>query len=378
MKVDDFLKNQIKNISPETLLARGVLQLANDKKTYICPFCGNGTGKSGDGLAVKQYSWGYNFRCFGGGCGGANYDNIALLANYYGLNPRADFIEVCKHAAADFLGIFDTDNNSDFSACHNLTPLKTPPEKTIVQNETDIELKKLTQKYIDAVLQLADNLENVSEENLRGLSVETLRYFHCVYVERWIHPKTFAEYKLGLRDTLPLRSRRILIPSYDKKHYVAVLVQSDRTPENKKYWKMHTSEKSPFGLQTLCEYTECIWIYEGEFNCLTAFQSWNVERNFLKKTMLIFRADSTQCLETGEVIKAGSIPYSAFIATGGAAESNWIESLDAKCKELGISPRIVINFDKDKAGEGGAEKIQKELRARGYIVTVNFVKGDDE
>ena len=373
---DSFLKSQIKNIAPADLIAAGVLQLANDKKSPVCPLCGNGTGKSGDGLAVKHYSWGYSHKCFK--CG-ESFDNIKLLALYYGLDTRADFKEILNRAAADFgiaTGNFPANSFADY---HNLQPTKTilPPKKNIEEVEKECKLKALYLRLTIKDLGTPDNLEKISEYNRRGLTVETLRYFKCIYVENWIHPKNRAEYKLGICKNLPPASRRILIPSFGGSHYVAVLVKSDRNEEYQKYWKQHTAGKSDFfGVQTLTADTECVFIYEGEFNAMTAFQAWK-ENNFLRESMNIFEVDTAENLTSGENISADFIPYSAFLAVGGVAESNWIEYFDKKCKEFGIAPRVIINFDKDKAGKDGASKVQKELRARGYLTAINFIEGAD-
>lgn len=365
------LKTQIKNIPPAEMEGRNVIQLAKDKKTYVCPFCGNGTGKSGDGLAAKRYSWGYNFKCFGG-CNGANYDNISLLAAYFGLDTRADFREILRRAAALFGMATNDFPSNDFSSYHNLKPLKNlPPKKSIAETEDEIRIKKLMLKIVGKDLTAPDKLELIPDSDRRGIDIETFRFFHCIFCPKWIHPKLRAQGKSVST------SRRILIPSPGNNHYVAVLLDSDRTIENKKYWKMHTTGKFEiFGLQTLKVHTEYIFVYEGEFNAMTAWQTWK-DFNFLRETMNILEVDTAKNIDNGEIVSADSVPYSAFIATGGASELSWIESIDEKCKTFGIVPRVIINFDKDKAGEGGAEKIQKELRARGYMTAINFIEGED-
>lgn len=92
------MKDKIKNICPETLEAHGVIQRAKDGKTHICPNCGNGTGKTGDGIVFQDKGGVWLAKCFKCGKG---FDNFDLLAFHYGLDIRADFIEICKRAAAD-------------------------------------------------------------------------------------------------------------------------------------------------------------------------------------------------------------------------------------------------------------------------------------
>ena len=64
-----FSKNTIdaiKQITPERLEAAGVIALANDGKSYVCPACGNGTGETGDGIvpSIEKGIWLYHcFKC---------------------------------------------------------------------------------------------------------------------------------------------------------------------------------------------------------------------------------------------------------------------------------------------------------------------------
>ena len=65
--------------SEENIAKRLGLPLANDKKSYICPECGNGSGSTGDG--IKQSTWNGRlvWHCYR--CGGhwSNVDLIALV-----------------------------------------------------------------------------------------------------------------------------------------------------------------------------------------------------------------------------------------------------------------------------------------------------------
>ena len=419
----DYLINQIKNLSPDYLAARGVIQKANSNMkvngfyTWLCPFCNNGgKGKTGDGLAVKHYSWGYSYKCYS--CG-KSFDNLTLLAIYYGLQATGkDFVELLKRAAEDF-GIatdFNFSQSSNFNSYHNLKPLqikveKTTPAPTPLSAEK-IEAQRLEAEYIKQVLALPDNIEKIPIDCRRGLSIETLRYFHCVYVEKWIHPKIFAEYKVGLRDKLPARSRRIIIPTSDGKHYNAVLLQTDRTAENKSFWKMHAGKKSvPFGIETIKGIEEPT-AEEGEGEILTftdeELNTESEELNFLKYTLKIFEANSAVklCDEKEKIIaRLKKAPTEtvivvegefdamhawqsnqkallqikeksagrAFIATGGIAERNWIDVADTRCQTLAIKPLFVIMFDKGEKELLNADSCAMELQKRGYPAAVKLV-----
>jgi len=389
----DSLITQIKNIPPADLAAHGVIvpakTSANGEKTYICPICNNGSGKSGDGIAFKDKGGAWLAKCFKCGRG---FDNISLFALHYGLDTRADFTEILKRAAADF-GIatdLQFSASKSFNDYHNLTPLKiekaAPPA---AQKPIQIEVENLTAEYIKQVLALPDNLERLPLEDRRGLTLETLRYFHCSYVEKWIHPKIFAEYKLGLRDKSKLlpRTRRLIIPTADGLHYNAVLLNSDRPKFQSNKWKMHAGKKSvPFGIETIrgadyslfenegegeteelekisdsedwaeiaaicgCITIEYVIVVEGEIDAMSAWQAY--KNSLDKKPKVLDRA---------------------FIATGGIAERCWIKAVDSKCKELEISPLFVIMFDNGEAEKLNAESCAKELKKLGYPAAVKLV-----
>ena len=66
----------------------------------------------------------------------------------------------------------------------------------------------------------------------RGLSMDTLRHFHCGYLTEWNHPKTRAEEKYGKREKLPPTSQRIIVPTLSGEHYNAILPEKFRNKSN--------------------------------------------------------------------------------------------------------------------------------------------------
>ena len=51
--IPENVKHEILAISPDTLHARGVIKLAGDNKSFVCPVCGNGEGEDGTGITPK-------------------------------------------------------------------------------------------------------------------------------------------------------------------------------------------------------------------------------------------------------------------------------------------------------------------------------------
>ena len=139
MTFSNDVKTQIKNIPPEELAARGVIvparTKANGKLTYICPECGNGEGDSGDGIAFEYKDGAWLAKCFKCGKG---FDNFILLALHYHLDPRADFPEICRRAAADFGLSADNDAPPKFAPKVNDTAALAQDSKELELIQTDI------------------------------------------------------------------------------------------------------------------------------------------------------------------------------------------------------------------------------------------------
>ena len=68
------------NSLPEAVVARRLgLSTARDGKSYLCPDCGNGSGKSGDGIKQSKLNGKLVWHCYR--CGGhwSNVDLVALV-----------------------------------------------------------------------------------------------------------------------------------------------------------------------------------------------------------------------------------------------------------------------------------------------------------
>lgn len=376
---NNFLKDTVKFIEPESLELRGVITKAktraNGYPTFICPECGNGTGKTGDGLVVYKNSDGYAYHCNKSGC---HFDNISLLGRHYGLDTRRDFQEILHRAADDF-GIVDT---SDFENYHYLQK-KSSPNSLITNSNKEEKTETLAQDspllapMIENDIARAINcLEELPLADRRGLSLETFKYFRCGFLSNWVHPKILLEGK-NIKPT-----RRIIIP-ISLSHYIAVALDSDRKKDESEYWKIpkpywkmkvKTQEYTGFfGSSTITDKTELILIFEGEIDAMTAYQAI-FQNNFLQDSMKLFGVDSATDLETGEIITASNLTFKniAYIATGSASSKTWIKALNCICNHYKIKPRIIILFDNDEAGKTNAPRCMEELVNLGYSVSVQF------
>ena len=92
MKIDEKLIKCVKNIPPEVLENHGVISVAkaviNEKPTYICPLCDNGTGKDGIEIQPTYFDGIWLYYCF---VCNKILDNIKFLAIHYNLDSKLNF-----------------------------------------------------------------------------------------------------------------------------------------------------------------------------------------------------------------------------------------------------------------------------------------------
>ena len=379
----DDLRAKIKSFAPEELESRGVIvpakTSANGKKTYICPNCGNGSGKSGDGIAFKFKDGAWFAKCFGECSEG--FDNIKLLALHYGIeNHGAGHFEILKRAAADF-GL--SADFQEFQSYHNLKPIQirakipSPPVKSAEELAQESKLIELLRKDIAFARANLKDFTLSKGGKWRDLTFETLDFFYCGYDEFWVNP--YARLK-NVRHATP--TPRVIIPADNS--YLARLtvpLENYKNAPDFEYIKEkpHFGTISTFGVKTITAATEIIVVVEGEIDCMQLWQAYHAkeqELDFLRFTCNIFETADVSLITDKETIPVSkaTLAQKAFIATCGAASKNWIDEVDAKCKGFNCRPLFVIMFDDDDAGRKNAPKCKAELNRRGYPAAVKFLK----
>ena len=312
----------IKTLTPATLESHGVITAApktvKGENTYICPVCGNGSGKDGDGITAKDYGDHVGYKCFK--CG-RKFDNIDLLAEHYGLNSQLDFVEICKRACDDFNIPLLTEGDEGVSIRRGkATPVIKASSPAPPADPALLEL-------IRADIQAAkENLDNLPGDARRGLSLETLREFGCGYLEDWTSPQSrFA-------GTYATPTPRLIIPSGD--HYLARLtVPLKSFPEKRRQFiheKQHAGAKKLFGAELLANLTpqsNLVIVTEGEIDAMSIYQ-------------------------------ALSIPA---VATGGAIHFPLFIEAIKDCADI----LVLILFDSDETGRGAAANFRQALLERG-------------
>lgn len=315
----------INAIPPETLLAHGVITRAKDEKSFVCIECGNGEGEHGTGLIPKFMDGVWKWHCFK--CD-RSFNNITILAIYYGLNSQTDFVEICKRACNDF-GIY--------------FPFNDVPEKT--KSITKSNLIKAD------ILAAQANIENLPLDARRGLILETYQLHKCGYLPDW---KTIESRISGVLNSTP--TPRLIIPT-GLTHYLARLTVDisnfDNAPDRAYITeKPHAGTKLPFAIDFITEQTKVIVVVEGEIDAMSLNQVFGVE-------------------------------HRVAIATLGAAVSKDIkrsifEKLDSIFADKDKKPFILILFDNDTSGKTNAPKLTETFIQRGYPATFDFFSDGNE
>ena len=196
-------------------------------------------------------------------------------------------------------------------------------------------------------LQLKDFIARCKNNLWRGLTEETLEKHGCGYIEEWQQIQNIITGK----DKFIKSTRRVIIPTADGDHYNAVALDEDRPALDKKYWKIHSGKKHPFGIQFVNEDTNAIIVVEGENDAMSLNQVYGYH----------FRNAIATC--------------GAGVAKNIATE--FFETLD-KFFDDKKKPIILILFDNDNAGRNNAKKFCNECVQRGYPTVYAFYSDGDK
>ena len=297
-----------------------VLMTDRQGRGYICPICGNGSGESGDGITPLEEENGTLFNhCFKCGFSG---NNIGLISKVSGLDWKSPkVLAVGLH----LLNLAEQNKSVDFEL---------PPVEKKVKEKTQAELALIAADIAES----QKHLDELPMEDRRGLTIDTLRHFHCGYDLKWMHTKT----RLANKYVTP--SRRLIVPTPN--HYLAVMPKRDRTGSEYEKPKMHAGNKEMFNVDAVVPH-KLVIITEGEIDAMSIWQVTN-----------------------GEVNVA---------AIGGADKKALLKFLNSK--ELSDADKLncffVILFDNDNAGYTNAPELVNDLICAGYPAIAAFLSDGD-
>ena len=320
----------------------------NGYATYICPNCGNGKGKNGDGIALDTSSKsGFpHWKCF---CCDLYADVLELWKLHTDISDNAEAFRT----AYNYYDIFvDDDYRTDFKAYSK--PVETvqrnfskttsttanKPSDSVQRANMDSlvtenslqanssQESNRTAPEVDYTNFFLQANQNISKTNYhRGISLDTLNRFKIGYVENWRHPKT------------PLTvstSPRLIIPT-SKHSYLARDTRENLTATQKKYSKSKVGAVHIFNVNALQTAQKPIFIVEGEIDALSIIDVG------------------------GEAIALGST-------------SNVRKLLETLEKQKPMQP-LIIAPDNDEAGQKALKQLSDGLDSLGIeYYNINFIK----
>ena len=222
------------------------------RRGFICPLCGNGSGSSGDGVTfIKNSLTVHCFRCNFSG------DLIALKSQEHGCS----YVDAAK-ALAVVLGVAERNDerytNPELVEKMRLRTFDGAPTVHMdFSNDRDSDEEKIDQT--EFLLAAEKNLEQTDYYSRRGLSLETARKFRLGFVPNWQHPKI-----TNAPDT-----PRLIIPT-SKYGYLARDVRADLDERQKKYSKQKVGPSGLFNMASLR--SEMVFVVEGEFDAMSFYE----------------------------------------------------------------------------------------------------------
>lgn len=182
------------------------------------------------------------------------------------------------------------------------------------------------------------HLEDLPESQRRGLTLETLRHFHCGYLPKWINTKSRAQFNCGkytkedglTPKSLPPASERIIIPTASMNHFNAVATPRTRLSTKKNFVKQHAGDKELF-CDPAALNADIIVVVEGEVDAMTIWQ-----------------------------VSGGKIAVVAILGC-----SNFRRTLGVKLPRL-KGKKFILLLDADKDGKRESKKLRDSLIAEGY------------
>ena len=255
--ISDNVLDALKNISPTELAAKGLIQHSergskSETAGYCCVYCNSGRGKNKTGalhFTFKDNIWQHH--CPACGKGG---DNLHLFQAIF----NSQFHDACLEAC-EKLNI----NCEDYS---------TSPEQISSQNAQTQKVYSSADASKELEIIRADienaqkNLDKLPENQRRGLSLETLRFFYCGFLPMWTSPKGRVEGKK------PSYSRRIIIPADDLTGYDVIMLDADRNDNNQSFHKTRAGKKTIFNQKAISADSDIVVVVEGAIDAMSIWQ----------------------------------------------------------------------------------------------------------
>ena len=290
-----------------------------NKKAYVCPLCGSGTGRNATG-AFTITPDGNSWKCFACDKGGDTLDLIGYVEGIDDYNSKLTragelFNMTIDAPAREYQNQDKTAQNTD---THN--SIHTPTGGN----------------YLEFYKQANDNIQATNYPEKRGLSKAILDRFKIGYVENWKHPNA-PENVTG--------SPRLIIP-VTQTSYLARDTRDNIPDYQKQYAKTKVGGSDIFnGIAFTQNADQPIFIVEGEIDALS-------------------------------IMEVGGVA----VGLGGTSNAN---KLVDELKDKKLERPLILALDNDSAGKKAQDELAKLLQAKKipYItaeLTTNDVKDPNE
>lgn len=295
----EILKNVINRTEPNKFLA------AAKNGGFICPICGNGSGKDATGVTPTLNNDVWLYGCRRGDCL-FNGDLLKIIANVNNIDKN-NFEGFCE-----LLAIGAKICHINYSDLHSFYDLHST---TSSENS-----KRLPKDYSRFLASAQANLEswfNSANGSWRGLTLNTLKHFGCGFFPQWGKEKT----------------PRVIIPASNTTFLARLAVSIESLPINIQKTvkaKQHSGVKMLFNATAL-DSEKPILVVEGYIDAMSIWQATN-----------------------------GTLPV---VALGGAdAGKTLLDEIAKRSKEKNsIKPQFILLLDSDETGKKSAENLCAKL-----------------
>ena len=210
---------------------------------YVCPVCGNGSGKDGTGVKfIKGQT--FRYKCFKCGTSG---DVINFYAAEHHLSNAEAIVQVFK-----MYGLDSVHKNSGGNTEKNSS----------ANNEEIVEELQMANVIAEDIAKAVENLNQTTYFQSRGISREVAEKYNCGFIKGWIHPK-----RRGDKNIVP--SDRVIIPTSAESYVARAVDENNRIP------KMKVGSSNIFSLDVLRKSEDFVVVVEGEFDALSIIEAGN-------------------------------------------------------------------------------------------------------
>ena len=210
---------------------------------YICPVCGNGSGKDGTGVKLIKGQT-FRYKCFKCGTSG---DVINFYAAEHYLSNADAIVQVFK-----MYGLDSTQKNF-------VSKVEHAPSKTVEEVAENLQLANM---IVEDIEKATENLSQTNYFESRGISKIVAIRYGCGFIKDWTHPK-----KRDDKNAIP--SDRVIIPTSGESYVARAVDENNRLP------KMKVGASSIFNVGVLKTSQQNVVIVEGEFDALSVIEAGN-------------------------------------------------------------------------------------------------------